>query len=121
MPAWDGIDRRRFVRVKVYFKTNVSEKEKFSISSFAEELSQSGIRISIKRELDVFSLVDLEIFLREEPIVCQGKVIWVKKVEGEHIEGGVIFDVGLKLRKISVEDRLLIKTFVAQKKKEKKI
>ena len=121
MISWDGIDRRRFVRVRVSFKAHVYDPERVTVLAYAEEISQRGVRLSIKKELKASSTVDLDIFLREEPIKCKGKVVWVKKVEGEYLEGGFIFDVGIELRDLSQKDKQIIKTFVLRKKKEQNL
>lgn len=115
---WDGIERRRFVRVKLHCKTSISDEQGAVISTYAEEISQKGIKVSIKRELKRSSMVDLEIYLREEPIVCKGKVVWVRKVEGDYLEGGVVYDTGIELREVSQDDKRLIKQFIIQKKEE---
>jgi len=62
------------------------------------------------------SKVDLEIYLREEPIVCKGKIAWVRKIEGDYLEGGVVYDTGIELRDINQDDQRLIKQFIVQKK-----
>ena len=116
MSAWDGIERRRFIRVKVHCQTNIADAEDNTISTYAEDLSQKGLKVSIKRELKRLSMVDLEIYLREEPIVCKGKIAWVRKIEGDYLEGGVVYDTGIELRDINQDDQRLIKQFIVQKK-----
>src|SRR4030042_7006110 len=105
MIAWDGIERRRFVRVKVYFKTHIYDAEKASIITFAEEMSAKGMKVSIQRELKRSLVVDLEIYLREVPIACKGRVAWAKRVEGASLESGIVFDTGIEFRELSPEDQ----------------
>jgi len=83
MSAWDGIERRRFIRVKLHCQTNIYGGPDIIISTYAEDISQKGLKVSIKRELKHSSLVDLEIYLRENPIICKGKIAWVRKIEGD--------------------------------------
>tara|TARA_B100000315_G_scaffold246892_1_gene274818 strand:+ start:437 stop:799 length:363 start_codon:yes stop_codon:yes gene_type:complete len=118
MMSWDGIDRRRFVRVKVSFKAHIYDEERTIISTYAEELSQKGIKVSIKKELKRKTLVDLEIYVRDEPIICRGKIVWVKKIEGSYLESGFIFDIGIELQELKEEDKKYIKSFILQKRKE---
>jgi len=47
MSAWDGIERRRFIRVKVHCQTNIADAEDNTISTYAEDLSQKGLKVSI--------------------------------------------------------------------------
>jgi hypothetical protein len=120
MSAWDGIERRRFVRVKLHFTASITDSQGVTISTYAEEISQKGVKVSIKRELKRSTDVELEIYLRREPLVCKGKVAWVRKIEGEYLEGGVVFDTGIELYDLSQEDKKLIKTIILQKKEESK-
>lgn len=118
MIAWDGIERRRFVRVKLHYKTNISDEQGLIISTYAEEISQRGMKVSIKRELKRSCKLALEIYLREEPIICKGKVVWAKKIESDCLECGVVYDTGIELYDLKDEDKRLIKQFIAQKKQE---
>lgn len=118
MSAWDGIERRRFIRVKLRCQTNISETKDSAISTYAEDISQKGMKVSIKRELKLSSIVDLEIYLRQEPIICKGKIVWVRRIESDYLEGGLVYDVGIELREVKQEDKRLIKQFIAQKKEK---
>jgi len=119
MIAWDGIERRRFIRVKLHCKTSISDQEGLTISTYAEEISEKGLKVSIKQELKRSSLVDLEIYLRPQPIVCKGKIVWVRKIESDYLEGGVVYDIGIELRNLKEDDKKLIKQLIIQKKQQK--
>ncbi len=118
--AWDGIERRRFIRVKLHCTASIIDSGGVTISTYAEEISEKGVKVSIKRDLKRLTKVDLEIYLREDPVVCEGRVAWIKKIEGEYLEGGVIFDTGIELTGLKVEDEKLIKNLLLQKKGEGK-
>ena len=116
---WDGIERRRFVRVKVSFRTDIYDDKEATISTSAEDISEVGIRVAIKEGLKVSSLVDLEIYLTEAPLICKGKVIWTKKVEAEYLKDKVIFDTGIEFQDLKEEDRLTIKHLVDSQKQKR--
>ena len=49
MVAWDGINHRRFVRVKVHFQTDIYHSGEDTIVAYAEDISKKGLKISIKK------------------------------------------------------------------------
>jgi PilZ domain len=120
MIAWDGIERRRFIRIKLHCTASITDSKGVTISTYAEEVSEKGVKVSIKRELKRLTKVSLEIYLREDPVICQGKVAWVRKIEGEYLEGGVVFDTGIELIGLKEEDKQLIKSLILQKKDDDK-
>ena len=121
MSVWDGIEKRRFVRVRLHCTANIKDLDGLSISTYAEEISEKGVKVSIKRQLQRLTRLELEIYLRPEPLICKGKVVWVKKTEGDYLEGGVIFDTGIELYDLKEEDKKLLKKLVVQAREEDKL
>ena len=116
---WDGIERRRFVRVKLSVKTDIRHGDQSMIAACAEDISEGGIKVTIDQELNVSSIVDLEIYLQREPIKCKGKIVRVNKIESQYLKHGVAFDVGIKFEEMSEEDRITIKNLVANLRRQK--
>ncbi len=116
--TWDGIDRRRFIRVEVFFPADINNAEKHKISTCVEELSEGGIKVALKEELKVSSVVDLEIYLREKPVVCKGKISWVKRVEADYLKDGVTFQTGIEIQDVKEEDKRTIKNIVVAMKRK---
>ena len=110
---WDGIERRKFVRVQFSFPANIIADNKVMLSACAEDISEEGIRIVTAEELELSSIIDLEIYLAEKPIICKGKVVRVKKIESEHLRHGVVFDTGIEIQDFSEEDKLAIKNIIS--------
>ena len=115
---WDGIERRKFVRVQFSFPANIIADNKLMLSACAEDISEEGIKIVTAEELEISSIIDLEIYLGEKPIVCKGKVVRVKKIESEHLRHGVVFDTGIEMQNLSQEDKLAVKNIVDALKQE---
>ena len=109
---WDGIERRKFVRVQFSFPANIIADNKVMVSACAEDISEEGIKIITSEELEISSIVDLEIYLGTKPIVCKGRVVRVKKIESEHLKHGVVFDTGIEMQKLKEEDKLMIKKLI---------
>ena len=73
------------------------------ISAYAEDISTGGVRVTVHQELDISSLVDLEIYVKLRPVVCKGKVIWINRRESEFLEGEIFFDIGIEFQGIKAE------------------
>ena len=104
----DSIDRRRFIRVSFPFTIHILISKALAVSAYTEDISEGGVKVTIKEKLEIDSLADLEIFIREDPIKCSGKVIWIKERESDLIEGAVFFDIGIKFQGISQENIRMI-------------
>ncbi|MDD3295735.1 MAG: PilZ domain-containing protein [Candidatus Omnitrophica bacterium] len=111
---WDGVNKRRFLRTKYPFTVHIQAPEKEAISAYTEDLSEGGLKVTLKARLDVSSLVGLEIFLEQEPVKCRSKVIWVKERSSEYLEGVILYDTGLEFFQLSSAD----KTAIREKVKE---
>lgn len=100
----DEIDRRRFLRIKFPFTIHLYPAGKAPISAYAENISAGGVRVTIREELPVSSLIDLEVYVKLKPVACKGKIIWINKRESEFLEGEIFFDVGLKFQGLKPEE-----------------
>ena len=110
---WDGIERRKFLRVHFSFPANIIADNKVMVSACVEDISEEGLKIITSEELEISSIIDLEIYLGDRLIVCKGKVVRVKKVESTHLKHGVVFDTGIEMQNLKKEDKLAIKKLVA--------
>ena len=98
---WDGLDRRRFVRGVIPFKVFIHLPGDKVINGYADDFSQVGMRISLQDQLEVGSIINLEIYLYEDadPISCQGKVIWVKQKSSSLDKDVYLFETGIDFSK----------------------
>lgn len=107
--SWDKIDRRRFLRIKFPFTMHLYRTGKPPISAYTEDISVGGIKVTVHQELEVSSIVDLEVYVKLRPIVCKGKVIWINRRESEFLEGEIFFDIGMEFQGLKPEEEDAIK------------
>lgn len=119
MNEYDNINKRRFIRGRFPFTVHVVPVGKPPISAYTENISEVGVKVTITEELKVSSLVTLEIYLKQKPSLFTGKIVWVKKRESNYLEDQFFFDIGIEFQTISEEDKLVIKSCVAELEKEK--
>jgi c-di-GMP-binding flagellar brake protein YcgR len=106
---WDGVNKRRFIRTRYPFTVHIQAPGKEAISAYTEDLSEGGLRVTLKNSLDVSSFVGLEIFLEQEPVKCESKVVWVKERSSEYLEGIILYDAGLEFLQLQPADEMAIR------------
>ena len=116
---WDGIERRRFVRVAFSFPAGISVDKQTMISACAEEISEGGIKVTTAEGVQASTIVDLEIHLGEKPITCKGKIVRVRKIESKHLKHGIVYDIGIEFKDMKEKDKETVRSVVAAKKREK--
>ena len=91
------------------------------ISTYTEDISEGGLNIVIKENLDIASVVDMEIFIKNAPISCKGKIAWIKTKENTMLEDEAItyFCTGIEFQQLTQENLDLIKSCVEKRQQEK--
>lgn len=112
MEEWDGLNRRRFMRVIFPYMIHMYLPKRDALSVYTEDLSEAGMRIVIKERMDIGSVVGLKIYVEPDPVVCKGKVIWAKDKENVMLKGIVFFDTGVKFCEIKEEKRQIIRKYI---------
>jgi hypothetical protein len=92
---WDGKEKRKFKRGDVYVRV-FSVSPEAVLGAYTENLSDGGMRATFDLELPVESVLNLEIYLQEDPTVCKGKVVWVKKIDLPKQPGVYLYDTGIE-------------------------
>ena len=109
MSAWDGLDRRRFPRVYYPCLVTVrrSEEEHDVFLTHTENIGIGGICVTLKKEVKLFSPVDLEIDLldTEEHVRCEGKVVWSVRRKSEEKTKPLFYDIGIEFDKLDDGDQ----------------
>lgn len=93
---WHGEEKRRFIRGEVYFKVFICGPEQHVLSAYTKNISESGLCAIFNEELQISSLVDLELYLQDEPTLCKGRIIWVKKLSTTPDSNSSLFDTGIE-------------------------
>ena len=104
----DYVDKRRFIRRKFPFTVYISSSLIPVISTYTQDISEGGIKVTIQKGLKTSSLVDLKVFIKQTVVECQGKIAWVNKRESQVLEDKTLFDVGIQFENISDEYKTLV-------------
>lgn len=112
--SWDGKERRRFVRAAYPCRIIVKSGLKI-FSSQTENISAGGVKVILEEKFKHYTSVDLELFFeKDNPIICNGRVIWVME-RGQSVEKKpFMFDVGIEFISIRDSDREYINKIVEE-------
>lgn len=110
MAKWDGLDRRKFPRVKypcLVVLKNDNKGGKEVILTHTENVGIGGTCVILKKNLQMFSPVELEIDLLDlgEHIKCNGKVVWNVRRKGDTESKPLFYDIGVEFEDITKKDR----------------
>ena len=117
---WDGRENRRFIRVTFPYTIIIRSPLSHAISTYTENISEGGVRVVITEELPLASQAELEIYLGNDPVSCQGKIVWVKGRESLVLEDIIVFDTGIEFCEVNSlsrdKIRAHVETFASGKK-----
>jgi len=110
--AWNGSERRNFVRIVILCKVRVIANSR-TFFSHTENIGEGGVKIVLREELEPRTMVELQIMISpEKTIKCMGEIRWVAK-KMESIEKQYsLFDLGVHFTEIDDSDRLYIRKLV---------
>ena len=101
-------ENRRFIRIAVPCKIFISLPQKHTIVTYSEDIGDGGIRVNINEKLSYSSIVDLEIYIKDEKIITQGKIaytLYYKKTP-------LYYSTGIEFHNMKEVDRRLVNNFV---------
>lgn len=122
MGNWNGLERRQFPRVNYPCLITIRH-EANGLDAFlthTENIGTGGVCLVLKKDIKLFSEVDLEIDLldMEKNIQCKGRVIWSVKTQTQKLAKTPIFDTGIEFIDIAPKDQKRIADVVSQLIKE---
>jgi hypothetical protein len=104
MGDWGGLNRRKFPRVlyPCLVEVRASGEHQDMILAHTENLGTGGICVIMRRELKIFSPVDIELDLLDmgEHIRCHGKVVWSIRRKDTEPTKPMFFDVGIEFENL---------------------
>ena len=107
---WEGMDQRRFPRVKCQCVVRLKQQGKApsAISAVTENVGLGGVCVLLEHGLDIFSPVELELSLDDNKpsIRVQGTIVWV--VRRRHVKKGTSFDTGVEFADLPAETKARI-------------
>jgi len=116
MTTWEGMDRRKFPRANypcllIVRRDHIAPE---ALLTHTENIGVGGVGIIIKRELNLFAPVELELDLldMQQHIKCEGKIVWVVRRKESAQVKPLFFDVGIEFSNLSEKDRKRIEFIV---------
>ncbi|HNV23557.1 MAG TPA: PilZ domain-containing protein [Candidatus Omnitrophota bacterium] len=107
MSAWEGINRRKFPRVKypcLIVMHIDSVRGKDVVLTHTENIGIGGVCVVLKNALKMFSEIEIQLNLldMEDPIKCRGKVVWCVQRQRTAAKKPLFFDIGIEY--IDIDD-----------------
>ncbi|MBF0331927.1 MAG: PilZ domain-containing protein [Candidatus Omnitrophica bacterium] len=107
--AWEGLNRRKFPRVNFpcLIKIITEGKVEGSLLTHTENISIGGAAVIIKKSMELFAQVLIEIDLMDgsDPVSCYAKVVWVVRRKAIEAEKPSFYDIGFEFIDIREEQR----------------
>ena len=108
MGPWDGLNRRRFPRIKypclVVIRNGDNKQE--MILAHTENIGVGGVCVVLKNSLKMFCPVELEIDLMDlgNHIQCAGKVVWCVQRGMDAEDKPLFYDTGIEFQNLNQYD-----------------
>ncbi|UCD15281.1 MAG: PilZ domain-containing protein [Candidatus Omnitrophota bacterium] len=114
-------NKRRFIRFNFPYTINIYPSRKKMISTYTENISEGGVNVVIKEKINPASIVRLQIYLKNAPLILKGKVVWVKEKENTLLEDEAViyFNTGIEFQQLKKEEKKIIKNCVKRTKHAK--
>lgn len=112
---WDGINRRRFPRVRYPCYIRLAKKKaRQDFMTQIENISCGGIATVLEENLGLFEEVELKMDLKDsQPLIeCEGIVVWVVKRSHPENPKQATFDTGIEFSNLKQADRARIDAVV---------
>ena len=93
----DRIDRRLFERFHAGFPTRWhAASDDYGTDVFLKDVSATGARITTRQQMFIDDIISLDIKMPDglDPVVLNGRVIWVHQVMG------ALWEVGIEFHKV---------------------
>ena len=108
MGAWDGLNRRKFPRVKYPCLLVIRNKHEESdiLLTHTENIGVGGVCIVLKKSVPMFCPVELELDLLDlgSHVKCTGKVVWNVQRKMEAKEKPLHYDIGVEFDALNDKD-----------------
>lgn len=122
MTKWEGMNRRRFPRVKfpclVILENDLEQKE--PLLTHTENIGVGGVCLVINRDIPVFTDIGVELDLLdlEDHVKCVGKVVWNVQRNPNTEQRPLFYDLGIEFQDIDEGVRARINEVVERLAKE---
>lgn len=113
---WDGVDRRKFVRAEypclITVRKNTPPPQ--SVLTHTEDIGVGGVRVIIRKQIEIMREVDLELDLKDTmpTVLSKGVIAWAKEIPLARKGESLHYDIGIRFLALKNEDRRRIETIV---------
>jgi Tfp pilus assembly protein PilZ len=109
MGQWEGLNRRQFPRLAYpcLVKVRVNSETPEALLTHTENIGVGGICVIIRKEVKLFTSIDLEIDLMDEQdhILVRGRVVWVVRRKAIMLVKPLFYDIGVEFENLNVKDK----------------
>ena len=123
MAKWEGLDRRKFPRVNypclVVIIDGGSDTKDY-ILTHTENIGIGGICVILKKNVKVFSPVEIELDLLDlaNHIRCNGKVVWNIQRKADIKNKPLSYDIGIEFSSLERKEQARLEAIVNRLVKE---
>ena len=108
---WDGSNRRQFPRIVYPCLVKViceGKPAKDIFLTHTENISAGGICVIVKKEIKMFSPIEVEIDLIEdsEHILAFGRVVWAVRRKATETVKPMLYDIGIQFDTMKERDKV---------------
>jgi Tfp pilus assembly protein PilZ len=105
---WKGTDRRQFPRVMYPCMVKIisSNKEQELMLTHTENIGQGGLCVIVKKEIELFAPVAMEVDLLDisDHLHLKGKVVWKARRKPEEKVKPLFYSIGIEFTQMSQAD-----------------
>jgi hypothetical protein len=115
MMIWEGTDKRRFPRVQIKCRVSLFQTGRDDyFETYTQNIGPGGVCVLLGREVELFKNAKLEIFISpdQEPVSCDGTVVWVIRRKND-LTGGFEYDTGIEFTVLTPKTKEKIAQFVS--------
>jgi Tfp pilus assembly protein PilZ len=116
--GWGGLNRRQFPRV-IYpcmVKCASDSDSKGILLTHTENIGEGGLCLIIKKELRLFSIIEVELDLldADEHLFLKGKIVWSVRRKAIEEMKPLYYDVGVEFIDISPSNQQRLRDTIAR-------
>lgn len=113
--GWEGLNRRSFPRAKFPCLLKVIQRNgQETILTHTENISSGGVCVIIKKHLEMFETVEMELDLMDggEVFSCKSRVVWTVRRKATESVKPSQNDIGFEFLDIREQDRKRVERLV---------